>query len=82
MAKNSKRTSDSVASTAARVLQSPSSPAIQKSLAASALSQAVSGRETGAEMETKAAKALDNPRSAATTKKLAASVVAQSNKKR
>lgn len=82
MAKNAKKTSAKVASTAGKVLADPNASKIQRRLAASSLSQVVPGRQTGSDLEADAAKALDNPNSAETTKTLAATVVSQSNKKR
>jgi hypothetical protein len=79
---NTKQTSPRVASTAARALSNPSSSAVQKSLAGSALRQAGTSAQTGARMEAKASHALTNPRSAALTKELGASLVSQSNRKR
>ena len=58
MGVNKKKTSPKVASTAGQVLQSDDASAIQKRLAASALSQAIPGRQTGAELEAEAAAAL------------------------
>ena len=54
MSKNGKQTSKNVGSLASEVLRDPSSSAIQKQLAASALSQANSDKQTGSTMETKA----------------------------
>jgi hypothetical protein len=82
MAVNNNRTSKQVASKAGKVLASPNSSKIAKSVAASALSQASPKRQTGAQMETKASKALRSNNTSATTKTLAGSVVSQSNKKR
>lgn len=79
---NTKQTSHHVASTAARTLSNPSSSALQKSLAGSALRQSGTKAQTGASMEAKASQALTNPRSAAVTKALGASLVSQSSRKR
>lgn len=81
MVTNTKQTSNSVASLAGKTLQSSTASHIQKQLAASALSQAGTGRQTGAGMEAKASKALSSS-SSPTTQKLAGSVVSQSNRKR
>lgn len=82
MSENKKRTSKEVASNAAQVLQNPEASAIQKRFAASALSQAVSGKQTGADLEAEASAALRSSKYNETTKELAASVLAQSNKGR
>lgn len=82
MATNTKQTSPSVASLAGKTLRNPDSSVIQRTVAASALRQAGTSAQTGANTEGKASAALDNPRSSSTTKTLAASVVAQSNRKR
>jgi hypothetical protein len=82
MSKNTKQTSPSVASLAARTLQSPLASNVQRSLAGSALRQSGTSAQTGARTETKASNALDNPRSSATTRTLAGSVVSQANRKR
>ena len=50
MSKNGKQTSKNVGSLASEVLRDPSSSAIQKQLAASALSQANSDKQTGSTM--------------------------------
>ena len=75
-----KKTSSSVASTAAKVLSNPNASAQSKKLAGSALSQANKGNETSSKMEKIASKVLDNPNSSNTAKKLAGSVLSQSNK--
>jgi hypothetical protein len=82
MSKNGKQTSKNVGSLASDVLRDPSSSAIQKQLAASALSQANSDKQTGSTMETKASNVLQSDKYSDTTKTLAASVLAQSNKER
>lgn len=82
MGENKKRTSKKVASTAGQVLQNENASAIQKRLAASALSQAIPGRQTGADLEAEASAALKSPKYNATTKELAGTVVAQANKER
>ena len=79
---NTKKTSPAVATIASQTLRDPGASDIQKSLAASALAQSRTGKQTGADMEAKAGKALDRDNSAATTKILAASLVSQSNKSR
>lgn len=82
MPSNSKQTSPRVASVAGRTLQSSTASGVQKSLAGSALRQAGSSAQTGAQTETRASRALDNPNSAPLTRTLAGTVVSQSNKKR
>jgi len=79
---NNKQTSPRVASVAGRTLGSPTASAVQKALAGSALRQAGSQAQTGAQTENRASRALDNPKSAPVTKTLAGSVVSQSNRKR
>ena len=51
MAKNTKRTSHDVAGLAARLLNNTSASDVQKSLAAAALAQARTSKQTGAAME-------------------------------
>lgn len=82
MAKNNKRTSPDVAHMAAGILRDPKAPAIQKSFAASLVSQANTGNQTGADMESRAGRALQSDKYGDTTKTLAASLVSQSNKAR
>ena len=82
MSKNSKETSKSGGSLASEVLRNPSSSAIQKELAGSALSHSHSNKQTGADMESKASHVLQSEKYNDTTKTLAASVLSQSNKER
>ncbi|MFB2780640.1 hypothetical protein ACE017_15890 [Shewanella mangrovisoli] len=79
---STKQTSKSVASKAAKTLLNPNASNIQKSLAASAMSQASSSKQTGKDMETKASKVLQSSKYSDETKEFAASVLTQSNKKR
>ena len=79
---NSKVSSSKMATNAAEILNSERSSKIQKSLAASVLSQCSSGKVTGKIMESKAAQVLNSNRYSDVTKSLAASVLAQSDKKR
>ncbi|MFH4258582.1 hypothetical protein WAJ21_19370, partial [Acinetobacter baumannii] len=58
MSKNSKQTSNKVAKLASEVLRDPSSSAIQKKLAGSALAQTHSSKQTGNEMESEASRVL------------------------
>jgi len=78
----SKSTGKKVASTAARTLNSTSSSALQRSLAASVLAQTGNTKVTGKAMETKASSALHNSNSDPVTKSLAGSLVSQSKKSR
>jgi hypothetical protein len=82
MGNNTRRTSNKVASTAGAVLANPAASATAKSLAASALSQTGTKRQTGADMEDKAARVLASEKYSDQTKTLAASVLSQSNKAR
>ncbi|WOE27344.1 hypothetical protein ABEF86_16765 (plasmid) [Acinetobacter thermotolerans] len=82
MSKNSKQTSKSVSSLASKILKNPSSSAIQKELAGSALSQSKSSKQTGSDLESKASHVLQSDKYSETTKTLAASVLSQSNKER
>lgn len=82
MSKNTKATSDKVATLAAQTLNSPTSSALAKSFAASALAQKDQDKQTSAEMEAKAGRVLGANHYNETTKTLAASVLSQSNKER
>lgn len=79
---NTKQSGKSVTKEAAKILGSESSSKIQKSLAASVVSQSGTKKQTGKSMETTASKVLKSPKYSDTTKKLAGSVLSQSNKKR
>lgn len=79
---NSNRSGGKTATLAGKVLGSASSSGVQKSLAASVLSQSGTSRTTGAGMEATASAALRSSTSSQTTRQLAASVVSQSDKKR
>ena len=79
---NRKQTSPGVASLASKVLQQSGASAVQKQLAASALSQKQPGKQTGTGMEDLASKVLDSPKYSDTTKILAGSVLSQSNRER
>ena len=76
---NSKKTSTSIASLAANKLADNGSSATAKKLAASALAQAHSNRQTGAEMEAVASAVMRSNKYSTDTKKLAASILSQSN---
>ena len=78
MGKNTKKTSKKIASDAARILTDPNASQIQKELAGSAMSQANTGNQTGAEMETKASNVLKSNKYSDKTKEIAATVLSQS----
>lgn len=78
--KNGKTTSESLVALATQVMQDPRASKIQKSLAASALSQRDPSHETSAETERKAAMVLSGKRYAEVTRTLAASVMDQACK--
>lgn len=82
MSKNTKTSSASTASLAARTLNNGGASDLQRSLAGSVLAQRGTASQTGARMEERAGRALNNDRSSATTRTLAASLVSQSNKAR
>ncbi|WP_299784290.1 hypothetical protein [uncultured Roseobacter sp.] len=82
MGKNTNRTSRKVASQTAATLSDPNASATAKSLAASALSQSGTGKQTGAAMEDKASKVLQSDKYSSGTKSLAGTVLSQSNKAR
>ena len=82
MTKNTKRTSQEVASLAASTLHDEKASAAAKKLAASALAQSNTGKQTGSDMEEFASKVLKSSKYSDETKALAASVLSQSNKKR
>ncbi|CCG87723.1 hypothetical protein [Erwinia piriflorinigrans] len=82
MSHNSKKTSGSLASVAAKTLHDPNASDLQKALAGSALSQSGSANQTSGAMEHKASAALHDPNSDELTKKLAGSVLSQANKER
>ncbi|KAB0482421.1 hypothetical protein F7Q91_03160 [Vibrio chagasii] len=79
---NNKVTSKSVAAQAARTLSTSSSSKIAKQLAASALSQRDSSKQTGSKLEAKASHVLTSSKYSKQTKTYAASVLSQSNKGR
>ncbi|AGI24925.1 hypothetical protein ACXVSK_24410 [Pseudomonas aeruginosa] len=79
---NRKTTSGDVSKLASDTLRDPNASAIAKSLAASALSQSSTSKETGKAMETKASKVLQSEKYSDDTKTLAASVLSQSDKQR
>jgi hypothetical protein len=79
---NSNRSGSKTSSLAARTLGSSSASGVQKSLAASVLSQTGTNRVTGKALEAIASAALRNPNSSPVTQQLAGSVVSQSSKTR
>ena len=79
---NKKVSGPKLASAASDIMRSNDSSQIQKSLAASVLSQRNSGNMTGKEMETKASMVLKSKKYSDKTKSLAASVLSQSDKNR
>lgn len=82
MTMNKKKTSEAIASQAAKTLQNQNASKIAKELAASALSQVNKTKQTGSDIEDKASKVLKSKKYSEETKALAASVLSQSNKKR
>ena len=82
MSKNTNKTSDTMATLAAETLNNPNASAIARSLAASALAQSGTDKQTSAQMEEKAGKTLQSDQYSEQTKALAASVLSQSNKER
>lgn len=79
---NKKVSSKKLASEASDIMKSDFSSRIQKSLAASVLSQRNPGKVSGKEMEAKASKVLQSDKYSEKTKSLAASVLSQSDKNR
>ena len=79
---NKKRTSSEVAADAGSILNDPNASDIQKSLAASALSQRSAKRQTGKTMEEVASKVMKSSKYSEETKELAASVLSQLNRLR
>lgn len=71
-----------MSSNASAVLRSNESSQIQKSFAASVLSQSSSNKVTGKDMETKVSKVLNSNKYSDVTKSLAASLLSQSDKRR
>jgi len=82
MVKNLKQTSENIASLASSVLNDKTASRIAKKLAASALTQRSSTKESGKELEQIAHKVMNGKRYAQRTRTLAASVLAQANKPR
>lgn len=82
MKTNTKQSSAKVAKLASDTLRDPHASAIAKSLAASTLAQASTGKQTSAGMEAKAGRVLQSEKYSEETKTLAGSVVSQANKAR
>ena len=76
------KTSTEVAKLASKTLQDPNASKIAKELAGSALAQANTPKQTGADMEDKASKVLKSKKYSDETKTLAGAVLSQSNKAR
>lgn len=79
---NKKRSSPTLASEAAKTLTDRNASRMQKSLAASVLSQTDPLKQTGAHMEDIASRVLQSEKYSDKTKSFAASVLSQSNKNR
>ena len=79
---NKKESGQKLSAKASKIMRSNKSSQIQKSLAASVLSQRSTGKITGSAMESKASKVMNSNKYSGTTKSLAASVLAQSDKSR
>ena len=82
MSHNKKQSSAELASAAARALQNDNTSAIGRRLAASVLSQAAKGKETGKEMEAIASQVLQNSHYSEQNRSFAGSLVSQSNRTR
>ena len=79
---NSKTSSQKMATMAAKILSDDTASRIQRSLAASVVAQASTGKQTGAGMENVASKVLQSSKYSDETKSLAASVLSQSDRSR
>lgn len=79
---NTKSCGQKLSTQASKIMRSNNSSQIQKSLAASVLSQRNTGKITGKAMETKASMVMNSNKYSGTTKSLAASVLSQSDKNR
>lgn len=79
---NNKKSGNKVVADAAKILRDTHSSRIQKSLAASVISQSNSSKVTGKTMETKASQIMQSNKYSKVTKGLAASVLSQSDKSR
>ena len=79
---NKKSSGQKLTTQASKIMRKNNSTQIQKSLAASVLSQRNTGKITGKAMETKASMVMNSNKYSGTTKSLAASVLSQSDKNR
>lgn len=79
---NKKESGEALASRASNAMRSKNTSQIQKSLAASVLSQRGTDKMTGKEMEAKASMVLKSGQYSESTKSFAASVLSQSDKHR
>lgn len=79
---NNKTSSQKMATKAAKILSNDTASRIQRSLAASVVAQASTGKQTGAEMEDVASRVLQSTKYSDETKSLAASVLSQSDRSR
>ena len=79
---NKKGSGQKLSTKASKIMRSNNSSQIQKSLAASVLSQRNTGKITGSAMESKESKLMNSNKYSGITKSLAASVLAQSDKSR
>ncbi len=77
MAKNTKTSSATLATEAAKILRDPTASKTAKSFAGSVLSQVDETKQTGAALQDKAAKVLDSEKYSDSTKSLAGSVLCQ-----
>jgi len=78
MAKNTNQSSPEISSLAALTMNDPKASQIAKKLAASVLSQAKYGKQTGVDLQKIASRVLQSSKYRADTKSLAASVLSQS----
>ena len=79
---NKKTSGQRISTQASEILRSNNSSQIQKSLAASVLSQRNTSKVTGKAMETKASNVLNSSKYSNMTRRLAASVLSQSDRNR
>lgn len=79
---NKKTSGQRISTQASEILRSNNSSQIQKSLAASVLSQRNTSKVTGKAMETKASNVLNSSKYSNMTRRLAASILSQSDRSR
>ena len=79
---NRKSSGRNLSTQASKIMRSDNSSRIQKSLAASVLSQRNTDKVTGKDMETRASMVMHSNKYSDITKSLAASVLSQSDKNR